>query len=341
MGTMKKIAFVLAAVISASVTLTGCGGSSDSSSSKASTSSASTEAESTEATSAEATTEATTTAASTKATSSSSTGSKPAKKGKSAVAKQSEAPAAPEAQAEAPSEYVDAVANSVWIGMDEDFNCYALAFGDEEVILECDDDSSFEGYWGVVEGDPTFYIFSDPELTQPVFSIPWSIDLEHELIILNDAVVMTEVDAASFEDAAALLEEESAVCIIADALDGTYWAGPSSDGSYAAISLEDGALEFYEVDADGSESVGKYLWSLDTTGLTLYDEQYNALDTLSLTIASDGSQIEMTGSNGSSVLTEVSEEDAVDIVLFLHTLAEGGADDGELDDETLEDSELE
>ena len=132
-------------------------------------------------------------------------------------------------------------------------------------------------------------------------------------------------------DAAKILEEESLVCQIADALDGTYWAGPSSDGSFAAISLENGELEFYELDTDGTESVGKYHWSLDTTGLTLYDDQYNALDTLSLTIDTAASQIQMTGKSGSSVLSEVSEDDAVDIMVFLHTLAEGGIDEADLD----------
>lgn len=349
MGSMKKMAFVLAAVISASMTLTACGGSSDSSKESAS-STTNTTAASTEASSDAATTEAATKADTTKATSSSGTGTKTPKKGQSAVAKQTAAPAAPATQAEKPSEYAEAVANSVWIGMDADFNCYALAFSDEEVYLACDDGSSFEGYWGVAEGDPTFYIFSDAELTEPEFAIPWDVDLEHELIILNDAVVMTEVDAASFEDAAELLEEESAVCIIADALDGSYWAGPSSDGSFVALSLENSELEFYEIGADGTETVGKYLWSLDTTGLTLYDEQYNALDTLSLTIAADGSQIEMAGSTGSSTLTEVSEEDAVDIVAFLHALANGGvAVEGDADEdledledlESLEDEEIE
>ncbi|MBE6864843.1 MAG: hypothetical protein E7495_09865 [Ruminococcus flavefaciens] len=336
MGTMKKIALVLAAVISASMSLTSCGGSSDSSS-KETTTAASTTAASTTAAATESTTAASTTkAAATKA----SSGSKTQKKGSSAVAKQTSAPAAPAAQAEMPSEYVNAVANSVWVGMDADFNCYALAFSDEQVILECDDDSSFEGYWGVAEGDPTFYIFSDAELTQPVFAIPWSLDLDHELIILNDAVVMTEVEAATFEDAAKILEEEALVCQIADALDGTYWAGPSTDGSFAALSLENGELEFYELDADGSESAGKYLWSLDTTGLTLYDEQHNALEKLSLTISSDGSQIQMACKSGSTVLTEVSEEDSVDIALFLHTLAEGGIDEADLD-EVLDAAEAE
>lgn len=335
MGTMKKIALVLAAVISASMSLTSCGGSSDSS--KETTTAASTTAASTTAAATESTTAASTTkAAATKASSGSNTGAKTQKKGDSAIAKQTAAPAAPAAQAEMPSEYVNAVANSVWVGMDADFNCYALAFSDEQVVLECDDDSSIEGYWGVAEGDPTFYIFSDPELTQPVFAIPWSYDFDHDLIILNDAVVMTEVDAATFDDAATILEEESLACVIADALDGTYWAGPSSDGSFAAISLENGELEFYELGADGTESAGKYLWSLDTTGLTLYDEQFNALDTLSLTIDADGSQIQMACKSGSTVLTEVSEEDSVDIVLFLHTLAEGGIDEADLDDAVLD-----
>lgn len=341
MGNMKKFAFVLAAVLSASVSLTSCGGSSDSSSSKETTTAATTEAASTTE-AAEATTAATTAAPATKDSGSSSTGNKPQKKGASAVAKQS-APAAPETQAEMPSEYAEAIANTVWVGMDADYNCYALAFSDEQVVIECDDDSSFEGYWGVAEGDPTFYIFNDAELTEPVFSIPWTVDLEHELIILNDEIVMTEVDAASFEDAAQILEEESLVCQIAAALDGTYWAGASSDGSFNAISLENGALEFYELNADGSEGAGKYLWSLDTKGLTLYDEQYNALDTLSLTIDLDNSQIQMTGNGGTAVLSEVSEEDSVDIALFLHTLAEGGVSGEDLaealDDEDEEDGE--
>ena len=103
--------------------------------------------------------------------------------------------------------YADALAGTLWLGMDADYSCYALGFNDEEVVLEADDGSSISGYWGVTAGDPTIYIFEDAELTNQIASMPWSYDLENDLMILNDTVIMTQADSYGFEDAVRVIEK--------------------------------------------------------------------------------------------------------------------------------------
>lgn len=335
METLKRMAIVAAAVISASMALTACGGSeggsnTDSKSAETTTTAATTAAAETT------TTAATTTAAAeekpAETTAAADTGSKdaPAKKDKSIVAKKKDTkPEPPAEQASAPSEYAQAIANTIWVGMDANYNCYAMAFTDQEIVFEADDGSSIEGYWGVVEGDPTFYIFSDAELTDPIFAMPWAPDFEKKVLVINDNIVMGETSGTDFSQALELLQQQSALCKIAAYLDGTYWAGQNPDGSYTAMGMQGAELGFYEIEPTGEESTGSYLWGLDMNGLTLYDTEYNPLITMGIVISDDGSQMQMVKADGSStVLTQVSSDDATNIVAYLHSLAEGGAEGG-------------
>lgn len=73
----------------------------------------------------------------------------------------SEADAADDGSVEA---YAEALAGSLWLGMDAEYHCYAMGFNNEEIVFEADDGSSVSGYWGVTAEDPTIYIFDDAEL---------------------------------------------------------------------------------------------------------------------------------------------------------------------------------
>lgn len=216
--------------------------------------------------------------------------------------------------------YADALAGTLWLGMDADYSCYALGFNDEEVVLEADDGSSISGYWGVTAGDPTIYIFEDAELTNQIASMPWSYDLENDLMILNNTVIMTQADSYGFEDAAAAMQQMAVAAQVQEYLQGTYWVG-SDDESASAISMDSDMFEMIELSTDGELTQGSFFWSMDYDALTLYDDSYNAVLSLNWNISEDGSQLELTADDGSSVVYEqVSEEDATSVADYLYSL---------------------
>lgn len=216
--------------------------------------------------------------------------------------------------------YADALAGTLWLGMDADYSCYALGFNDEEVVLEADDGSSISGYWGVTAGDPTIYIFEDAELTNQIASMPWSYDPENDLMILNDTVIMTQADSYGFEDAAAAMQQMAVAAQVQEYLQGTYWVG-SDDESASAISMDSDMFEMIELSTDGELTQGSFFWSMDYDALTLYDDSYNAVLSLNWNISEDGSQLELTADDGSSVVYEqVSEEDATSVADYLYSL---------------------
>lgn len=216
--------------------------------------------------------------------------------------------------------YADALAGTLWLGMDADYSCYALGFNDEEVVLEADDGSSISGYWGVTAGDPTIYIFEDAELTNQIASMPWSYDLENDLMILNNTVIMTQADSYGFEDAAAAMQQMAVAAQVQEYLQGTYWVG-SDDESASAISMDSDKFEMIELSTDGELTQGSFFWSMDYDALTLYDDSYNAVLSLNWDISEDGSQLELTADDGSSVVYEqVSEEDATSVADYLYSL---------------------
>ena len=262
---------------------------------------------------------------------------KPAKKAKSVVAKKKEeAPEPPAEEVEQSSILVDAFANTVWVGMDSDYNCYALFLGDEEISFMADDGSEINGYWGVADGDPNIYIFSDAELTDCIFVMPFTPDVDNNLLIINDTIVLTPTEATDAGAMAEEMEKTATACKVAAYLDGTYWAGYDESAVYA-MSLEGNEIEFYSIDAENGEIAYSCYWSMDSEGLQLYvaDEEgtlYPVM-TCGVTIAEDGSAIELSIATDSGVesvvLNQVSESDAQDIVSYLHSLLEGGAEDGE------------
>ena len=252
--------------------------------------------------------------------SSSSSSSEPSKEASSDAADADSEEDGEDAVDEDTAAYADALAGTLWLGMDADYSCYALGFNDEEVVLEADDGSSISGYWGVTAGDPTIYIFEDAELTNQIASMPWSYDLENDLMILNDTVIMTQADSYGFEDAAAAMQQMAVAAQVQEYLQGTYWVG-SDDESASAISMDSDKFEMIELSTDGELTQGSFFWSMDYDALTLYDDSYNAVLSLAWDISEDGSQLELTADDGSSVVYEqVSEEDATSVADYLYSL---------------------
>ena len=207
--------------------------------------------------------------------------------------------------------YADALAGTLWLGMDTEYNCYAMGFNEEEIVFEADDGSSASGYWGVTAGDPTIYIFDDAELTNQIASIPWSYDMENDVMILNNNVIMAQADNYSFSDAATAAK-------VQEYLQGTYWVG-TDDTSASAISMSSDTLEIIELSQDGTLDQGSFLWSMDYDTLNAYDENYNLLASFGWDISEDGSELQLTSDGESIVYTQVSEEDANAVVEYLYS----------------------
>ena len=212
--------------------------------------------------------------------------------------------------------YADALAGTLWLGMDTEYNCYAMGFNEEEIVFEADDGSSASGYWGVTAGDPTIYIFDDAELTNQIASIPWSYDMENDVMILNNNVIMAQADNYSFSDAATAMQEMATAAKVQEYLQGTYWVG-TDDTSASAISMSSDTLEIIELSQDGTLDQGSFLWSMDYDTLNAYDENYNLLASFGWDISEDGSELQLTSDGESIVYTQVSEEDANAVVEYL------------------------
>ena len=216
--------------------------------------------------------------------------------------------------------YADALAGTLWVGMDTEYSCYALGFSDEEIVFAADDGSSITGYWGVTAGDPTIYIFDDAELTNEIASIPWTYDLENDVMIINDTVIMAQTDDYSFDEATEAIQQMAAAAQVEEYLQGTYWVG-ADDTTVSAISMDADNLEVIELDDSGALTENSFLWSMDYDSIIAYDDSYTALASFDWGITEDGSELTLTNEDGESMTyTQVSEDDAVDIVAYLYTL---------------------
>ena len=348
MNKLKRTAIVLSLVLAAMTGFTACGGSGDTSSASDSAAATTTTAAAAEESKAEETkaeeekdepaaeeTAAETTEAGEEEAAPAAEEGQPAKKAKSVVAEQQEAaPEAPAEQTAPDSVLAEAFANTIWCGMDSNYNVYALLLSDQDILFMSDDGSSIEGYWGVIDGDPNIYIFSDPELTDCIAAMPFYPDTENNLLIINDTIVLTPTEASDAGEMADVMQQTANSCKIASFLDGTYWAAyDENDGSAAAMSLQGEVFEYYQINSDGEEMAAQCYWNIDTNGLNVFfkDEEGNIYPafTMGISIPEDGSYMEASveGENGVESLTfyQVSEEYANNIVEYLHSLASGEA----------------
>ena len=85
--------------------------------------------------------------------------------------------------------------------------------------------------------------------------------------------------------------------------------------------MDSDKFEMIELSTDGELTQGSFYWSMDYDALILYDDSYNAVLSLAWDISEDGSQLELTADDGSSVVYEqVSEEDATSVADYLYSL---------------------
>ena len=158
----------------------------------------------------------------------------------------------------------------------------------------------------------------DAELTNQIASIPWSYDVENDVMILNNNVIMAQADNYSFSDAATAMQEMATAAKVQEYLQGTYWVG-TDDTSASAISMSSDTLEIIELSQDGTLDQGSFLWSMDYDTLNAYDENYNLLASFGWDISEDGSELQLTSDGESIVYTQVSEEDANAVVEYLYS----------------------
>ncbi|MDD2971201.1 MAG: hypothetical protein PHE02_03585 [Lachnospiraceae bacterium] len=192
-------------------------------------------------------------------------------------------------------ELAAALDGTCWVGMDaEDYTCYALGFGDGQVALysNVEGDEGVEGYWNI--GTDALYIYEDAECTSQIGEIAWSYDEENDVMVLNDTAVMAQVEG-DIESAAAAMEQQATAASVGEFLDSTVWAGLDEDSTMAmAFSLKDGQYYMGIMDAEGNTEEHQGTWSIDYDSIYLFDENGEALDTLSWDMAEDGSELYFT-----------------------------------------------
>ena len=220
------------------------------------------------------------------------------------------------------TEIADALANTVWAGMDDEYTCFVMAFTDEKIVLAADDDSSIEGYWGVKDNDPTIYIFKDSDLTDLDSQIPWSYDSENQLMILNEKVYMTQTDYKSFDDVTDALSKMAVAKKAQDYLQNTYWAVASADSSsIMAFSLK-GNSSYMAIYSNNELTEADLTWAMDYDYLSFYNNNNELVLSYNWDMAEDGSTLKLTDSEGNTMdFVKLTDEEATNIGEYLGSLA--------------------
>ncbi|MEE5994264.1 MAG: hypothetical protein V3G42_13670 [Oscillospiraceae bacterium] len=207
------------------------------------------------------------------------------------------------------TELIDAVSNTVWVGMDAEYTCYVLAFSEDEIYFAADDDSELQGYWDISMDASHIYIYSDAEMTDEIGGFDWEYDEESDTMIIMDTVVMAQTEAETLEDAVTELEKMSLAKTVAEAMNGTYWIGEEADETYDVLYMEDDVMVWAYFDENAETNVATYYWGMDYDYITLYDADYNEVlqmgwdvteDLSTLTLTVDGASVEMTQTDEAS-----------------------------------------
>lgn len=281
MKNLKKIAAVLAAMTLSMTAFTACGGNAPAESTAPATEAA------TEATT-EAATEATTEAETEAAT-------------EETVDEEAAALAA---------ELLDAVSDTVWVGMDADFNCYVLAFGEDEVYFADDMGGEVQGYWDITADASHIFIYSDAELTDEIGGFDWEYDEESDTMIIMDTVVMTQTDANSIDAAVEELEKMSLAKTVGEALNETYWFGTDSADNGLVMAMFDNAMVWASIDNEGTPVVESLYWGIDYDTITLYNADYEPVLEMGWDVAEDLSVLQLEIGGEVVEMTQTTEDDA-------------------------------
>ena len=222
---------------------------------------------------------------------------------------------------DAVQELANALDGTLWVGMNPDYDCYALGFNGTYVYFAANDGSSIEGYWAI--SDQNLYIYSDEANTQQLAEIPWSYDSENSVLVLNNNAVMAQTDSYSFDQAAEAVQQMAAACKVGEYLQGTYWA-TVGEGSAEALHITDSTLEAVTGESDGSASTSEFIWGIDYNNIYLYDSDYALQGALDWQISDDGSALQLTTPDGiASIYTQLTEEEADDVVNYMLSLIGG------------------
>lgn len=212
----------------------------------------------------------------------------------------------------------DALDGTMWVGMDDAFNCYALKFEGTAMAFAADDESAISGYWAI--GEDTLYIYSDEAMTTEEYNIPWDYDLDTDLLILNNTAIMTQVSEAEAADVAEALTKMATAAQVAEYLDDTYWC-TVDDTEAEAMGIKDDKIEIANVNASGETADMTFYWGMDFDYLYVYDTNYVELAKQEWDIATDGSVLSLTDADGkTSEYQQVTQEEASDIMTYLASL---------------------
>ncbi len=229
------------------------------------------------------------------------------------------------------AELLDAVSNTVWVGMDAEFNCYVLAFGEDEIYFADDMGGEAEGYWDITADASHIFIYSDAELTDEIGGFDWEYNEESDTMIIMDTVVMAQTDANSIDAAVEELEKMSVAKNVGEALNETYWFGTDSAGNGLVMAMFDNAMVWASIDTEGTPVVESLYWGIDYDTITLYNAEYEPVLEMGWDIAEDLSVLQLTMGGEDIEMTPTTEDEAAEFIGVAVVLGEiesghGGAD---------------
>ena len=212
------------------------------------------------------------------------------------------------------AELLDAVSNTVWVGMDADFNCYVLAFGEDEIYFADDMGGEVQGYWDITADASHIFIYSDEELTDETGGFDWEYDEESDTMVIMDSVVMAQTDANSIDAAVEELEKMSVAKTVGEALNETYWFGTDSADNGLVMAMFDNAMVWASIDNEGTPVVESLYWGIDYDTITLYNAEYTPIVEMGWDVAEDLSTLYLDMEGEVVEMTQTTEDDAAEFI---------------------------
>lgn len=212
------------------------------------------------------------------------------------------------------AELLAAVSDTVWVGMDADFNCYVLAFGEDEIYFADDMGSEVQGYWDITADASHIFIYSDAELTDEIGGFDWEYNEESDTMVIMDTVVMAQTDANSIDAAAEELEKMSLAKTVGEALNETYWFGTDSAGNGLVMAMFDNAMVWASIDTEGTPVVESLYWGIDYDTITLYNAEYAPVLEMGWDVAEDLSVLQLEIDGEVVEMTQTTEDEAAEFV---------------------------
>ncbi len=212
------------------------------------------------------------------------------------------------------AELLAAVSNTVWVGMDADFNCYVLAFGEDEIYFADDMGGEVEGYWDITADASHIFIYSDAELTDETGGFDWEYDEATDTMIIMDSVAMAQTDATSIDAAVDELEKMSLAKTVGEALNETYWFGTDSADNGLVMAMFDNAMVWASIDNEGTPVVESLYWGIDYDTITLYNADYVPIVEMGWDVAEDLSTLYLEIDGEVVEMTQTTEDDAAEFI---------------------------